>query len=187
MTQPNIYSLLFRSRLRVVLTVLPLQMGGGKDFRIFDSGSRDKMLLRLSLQADKMYTIREHAVKHISRGIGVDKAIPGRLHAVSLTRLWCAMTLQEDQEAGTIMEMKQNEVEQDVTMAFAFRVEQQMEDKARDSVFLHAPTCTRTICIQQPPMRLPPHTYPLNMLLPRSSWHSTALSSRSVIKPTGSG
>jgi hypothetical protein len=49
------------------------QMGGGKDFKIFDSGSRDKMLLRLQLAKDVEYTIREHADKHISRGIGLGK------------------------------------------------------------------------------------------------------------------
>jgi len=48
-------------------------MGGGQDFKIFDSGSRDKMLLRLQLAKDVEYTISEHADKHISRGNGLGK------------------------------------------------------------------------------------------------------------------
>ena len=76
---------------------------GGTDFRVFDSGSRDKMLLRLNLEKDKEYTIREHSVKTIARGIvmGDDPAA----------------------EEKAERDLGKNGVVQDVSMAFVFWVE----------------------------------------------------------------
>jgi len=97
------YALHYRSNTGLEFKLRPMQMGGDFSFRILDSGSTDKMLLRLQVEEGKRYTIREHSRRVISRGIVLPQ---------------------------TVLEPA-NAVEQDITMAFDFQLDEVLPGAVR--------------------------------------------------------